>query len=83
MACFPIGPLRCGSRKAIAEDKHSGDLPGSEQRDRLSSCVLHKLPWFINFSVMLSFSLGRVTLAFDRIGIVEKRRERDHTSVVL
>lgn len=65
MAFFPIGPLGCGSFKAVTEDKQSGDLPGSEQWDRLSSCVLHKTPWLINFSVMLSSSLGCITLGFD------------------
>lgn len=83
MAFFPIGPLGCGSFKAVAENKHSGDLPGSEQWDKLSSCVLHKMPWFINFSMMLSFSLGHVTLAFDQLGAVEQRRGRDRVSVEL
>jgi len=57
MAFFPIDPLGRGSFKAAVEDKHSGDLPGSEQWDRLSSCVLHKMSWLINFSMMLSFFL--------------------------
>lgn len=68
MAFFPIGLLGCGSFKAVAEDKHKEDLPGSGQWDRLSSCVLHKMPCVINFSVRLSFSLWYVTLTFDQPG---------------
>lgn len=64
MAFFPIGLLGCGILKAVAEDKHKEDLPGSEQWDRLSSCALHKMPWVINFSVRLSSSLWHVTLTF-------------------
>lgn len=56
MILFPIGLVGCGSFEAAAEDKHSGGLPGSERWDRLSSCVLHKTPWLINFSMMLSIS---------------------------
>lgn len=70
MAFFPIILSGCGSFKAVAEDKHKEDLPDSEQWDRLSSCVLHKMPWVINFSVRLSFSLWHVPLAFDQPGEV-------------
>lgn len=80
---FLIGPLGCDSFKAVAEVKHSGDLTGSEQRDRVSSCVLHKMPWFINFSVKPSFTLWHVTLPFDQPGAVTWRRGRDSTSVEL
>lgn len=75
MAFFPIGLLGCGSFKAVAEDKHKEDLPGSEQWDRLSSCVLHKMPWVINFSVRLSF----VTRAFDQSGAVAQMKGRNCT----
>lgn len=80
---FLIGPLGCDSFKAVAEVKHSGDFPGSEQWDRVSSCVLHKMPWFINLSVKLGFTLWHVTLAFDYPGAVTRRRGRDSTSVEL
>lgn len=80
---FPIGLLGCGSFKAVAEDKHKEDLPGSEQWDRLSSCVLHKMPWVINFSVRLSFCVWSVTRAFDGSGAVAQMRGRNCTGAEL
>lgn len=83
MAFFPIGLLGCGSFKAVAEDKHKEDLPGSEQWDRLSSCVLRKMLWVINFTVRLSFSLWHITPAFAQPGAVAWRRRRNCTGAEL